>query len=81
MKISTDDCTENICNCAESKNPDEWRVNSEEHGNCFWRYLRDNPRTHTLQEVADLLGMSISAITNIEKKALKKVSKRLKRKL
>lgn len=81
MKISLEKCNEKVCKCSEIEDPDEWHVNSKEHGNCFWRYLRDNPRPHTLQEIADLLGISISAVTNLEKKALKKFSKRLKNKL
>lgn len=46
-----------------------WYVRSKAHGNCFWCYMRHNVRPHTLQEIADLLGLSISAITSIERKA------------
>jgi DNA-directed RNA polymerase sigma subunit (sigma70/sigma32) len=54
---------------------DEWTVNSPEHHNCFWTYLKYNNRSHTLNEIAHLLGISISAVTALEKKALAKLLK------
>jgi DNA-directed RNA polymerase sigma subunit (sigma70/sigma32) len=39
--------------------------------------MRHNSRPHTLNEIAKLLGLSIAAVTTIEKKALKKVQRRL----
>ena len=61
------------CKCRE--NPELWTVDSPEHHNCFWTYLKYNTRQHTLNEIAQLLGISISAVTAIEKKALAKISK------
>lgn len=71
MKIAHKD----DCRCR--KNPEEWFVNAPEYFNCFWTYLEYNSYPHTLQQIATLLGMSISAVTNTEKKALKKLKKRL----
>jgi DNA-directed RNA polymerase sigma subunit (sigma70/sigma32) len=59
------------CRCNES--PEEWWVDSPEHFNCFFTYLKANLRPHTLQEIASLLHMSISAVTTIEKKAIEKL--------
>lgn len=47
-----------------------WFVDSIEHDFCFWTYINSNPRKHTLQECAELMGISISAVGNIEKRAL-----------
>jgi hypothetical protein len=69
------------CICEELENEDDWKVASPDHNNCFWTYMIDNPRIHTLQEIADLLGMTISAVTTIEKRGLKKLNRRLKSKL
>lgn len=63
------------CKCAE--NPDEWKVNAPEFHNCFFTYMRHNSRPHTLNEISKLLGMSIAAVTAIEKKALAKVARRM----
>lgn len=63
------------CKCAE--NPEEWKINSPEYHNCFFTYLRHNARPHTLNEISKLLGMSIAAVTAIEKKAMAKVSRRM----
>lgn len=56
---------------------DPWWVNSPDHDNCFWTYLRYNDRQHTLSEIAKLMKLSISAITSIERKAFAKVRKRV----
>lgn len=64
----------NDCKCREQ--PDIWWVDSPEHHNCFWTYLKYNERQHTLHEVSILLKLSISAITAIERKALKKLAKK-----
>lgn len=58
---------------------DEWYVNAPEYDNCFWTYLRHNNRVHGLAEIASLIGVSISAITAIERRAVKKLKKRLKK--
>jgi predicted nucleic acid-binding protein len=58
---------------------DEWYINAPSYHNCFWTYLRHNDRPHGLKEIADKLDVSISAITNIEKRALDKLKKRLKK--
>jgi len=55
-----------------------WWINSPDHSNCFWVYLRHNTRTHTLLEVANLMDLSISAITSIEKKASLKMKRKFK---
>lgn len=54
----------------------DWWVNSEAYHNCFWTYLRNNPHPHTLNEIANLMGVSISAITSIERKAMEKLGRR-----
>jgi hypothetical protein len=59
------------CRCSE--NPEDWYVNAPAYHNCFFTYFKANARPHTLQEVANLLNMSISAVTTIEKKALEKL--------
>lgn len=70
------------CKCGSESTPlreeHRWYVRSSRHMNCFWTYLRHNNRGHTLSEVADLLGLSISAITSIEKKAFAKIRSRIK---
>lgn len=55
-----------------------WFVKSPDHMNCFWTYLRHNTRPHTLSEIAELLEVSISAITSVEGKALKKMRNRVR---
>lgn len=64
-------------NCKCNENPDEWYVNSPEYHNCFFTYMRHNARIHTLNEISKLLGMSIAAVTAIEKKATEKMKRRL----
>jgi hypothetical protein len=59
------------CRCQED--PEAWKVNAPEYYNCFFTYMRYNARCHTLSEIANLLGMSIAAVTSIEKKALNKL--------
>ena len=56
----------------------DWYVNSPDHHNCFWTYIRHKEQPHTLNEIAKLLNLSISAITSIERKAYKKLKYRLK---
>lgn len=63
-------------NCKCKSDPDAWFVDSPQHHNCFWTYLKYNNRSHTLHEVALLLKLSISAITAIERKALKRLSRK-----
>lgn len=58
---------------------DEWWVDAPEYHNCFWVYFKHNSRSHTLLEISKLLRLSISTITSIEKKALNKFKKNLKR--
>lgn len=58
---------------------DEWYVNAPNYSNCFWTYLRHNVRPHGLAEIADLIGISISAVTAIERRAVRKLKKRLKK--
>lgn len=64
-------------NCKCNENPDEWRVNAPAFYNCFFTYMRHNARPHTLNEIGKLLGMSIAAVTAIEKKALAKVQRKM----
>jgi len=66
------------CRCRESEEARlKWYVNAPEYHNCFWCYLQHNTRPHTLLEVSELLNLSISAITNTEKRALAKLRRRL----
>jgi hypothetical protein len=68
------------CRCRKNKKAKEdWYINSPKYHNCFWVLIRHECRPHTLLEIANLLGLSISAITSIEKKALIKLRKRMKR--
>lgn len=73
---------EEDCKCGAMELPlteeSSWYVNSPEHHNCFWTYLRYNERPHTLNEIAQLLDLSISAITAIEKRAFTKLRKKVK---
>ena len=39
--------------------------------------MRHNARPHTLNEIGKLLGMSIAAVTAIEKKALAKIQRKM----
>jgi DNA-directed RNA polymerase sigma subunit (sigma70/sigma32) len=39
--------------------------------------MRHNNRTHTLQEISKLLGLSISAVTSSESKAMNKLQKKI----
>ena len=68
------------CKCLKSeKTRSDWWIDAPEYDNCMWTYLRHHERAHTLLEIATLMNLSISAITSIEKKALIKLRKRLKR--
>ena len=72
----------NNCSCkfeGEGKLPKthKWYVNAPNYFNCFWNYLKSNERSHTLNEIATLLNLSISAITSIEKKAVNKMKKKI----
>ncbi len=70
------------CRCGDGEKELEkdhlWYVNAPQHSNCFWTYFKHNKRSHTLAEVADLIGVSISAITAIERRAMRKLKKRMK---
>lgn len=69
------------CRCGKAETletDDAWWVNAPEFHNCFHVYFRHNTRVHTLSEVAKLLGVSISAITSVEKKAFAKLRTRIK---
>lgn len=54
----------------------EWFVNSIKHNFCFWSYMAENATPHTLEECANNLGLSISAIASIERKAMAKLRKK-----
>lgn len=58
---------------------DNWHINAPSYANCFWTYLRHNSRVHGLAEIAKLVGVSISAVTAIERRAIRKLKKRLKK--
>lgn len=73
--MSTKIVHKDACKCQED--PDEWWVNSPEHFNCFFTYLRHNARPHTLNEIAKLLNITIAAVTSIEKKGLTKLKRKL----
>jgi hypothetical protein len=70
------------CKCRSGKIPidksNPWWIAAPEYYNCFWTYLRHNNKPHTLSEVANLLKLSISAITSIEKKAFNKMRNKIK---
>jgi hypothetical protein len=72
----TNKCVDRNCTC--KKRPGDWTVNDILSDNCFWQHMLDNERPHTLQEVSDLLGIPISAVVSLEKKALKKLLKHTK---
>ena len=63
------------CRCQED--PETWYINAPEFFNCFFTYMRHNSRPHTLNEISKLLGMSIAAVTTIEKKALVKLKRKI----
>lgn len=68
------------CKCGRNQilnKGDAWYIVAPEYYNCFWTYLRYNTRQHTLSEIAELLGLSISAITSIEKKATSKLRSKI----
>lgn len=71
------------CRCGKHKQTlkkdDPWYVNAPEYHNCFFTYMRYNSHAHTLNEIAQMLDLSISAITSIERKALEKLKRRAKR--
>jgi hypothetical protein len=71
-------CTRPSCRC---ENDPEWWVKSPEHGNCFFAYMADNPREHTLDEVAELLEMTIPSVSASERKAVIKLRKLVNRHL
>ena len=54
-----------------------WHIENSKYNNCFWSYIYYNDRPHTLNEIATLMSLSISAITAIERKALVKLKKKL----
>lgn len=56
----------------------DWWINSPTYHNCFHSYMKHNTRPHTLIEISKLLNLTISSITTLEKRAYKKLSKKLK---
>ena len=56
---------------------DPWWIDAPEYYNCFFTYMRHNTGPHTLNEIANHLDLSISAITAIERKALMKLKRRV----
>ena len=70
------DCYRIKCHCSEST---DWVINAPDYDNCYWKYVERNPFPHTLNEIANLLGISISAVTTLEKKALSKLRKKLEK--
>lgn len=69
-------CKNPKCKCLDDPS---WKVDAPEFGNCFFEYMKHNPRPHTLQEISNLLGLSISAVATVEKKALSKLKRKLLR--
>ena len=73
------------CKCGhggQKLNPKhKWYLNAPQYDNCFWTYMRHNSRPHSLREVAEIFGVSMSAIANIERSALQRFRKKLRRKL
>lgn len=71
------------CRCgsnAKVLKPDHpWFVNSIKYHNCFWTYIKANPEPHTLKQVAELLNLKVPATASIEKRAISKLKKILKK--
>lgn len=69
------------CKCGQAPEPldktHEWYVNAPDYDNCFWHYIENNERKHTLTEITKLMNSSMSVITSLEKRALNKIKKRL----
>ena len=67
-----------ICTCSEEEKKDcRYRIEYPEDNNCTLEAV-DKHGNMTLQEVSKRLGLSIVRISQIEKQALKKLSKRIK---
>jgi hypothetical protein len=70
-------CELDQCLCEQTT---DWVINAPKYDNCYWKYSKNNARPHTLNEISQLLGISISAVTTLEKKALSKLRKKLQKK-
>ena len=62
------------CDC---KDKERCRIDSPEDNNCIFTAI-ENHGAMTLAEVAKRLGISLVRVSQIEKQALKKLSKRIK---
>lgn len=69
------------CKCKHHEKPlnksHPWYVNVPEYDNCFWLYMKYNNKRHTLLEIANLLNVSMSVITSVERRALKKLQAKM----
>ena len=68
-KKNDHECSPETCRC--------W-IDFPEDDNCIFESIRKNGNM-TLEKVAKRLGLSIVRISQIEKEAMKKLSKRIKR--
>lgn len=67
--------------CKTEKVGQEWSIDSPEHNNCFWEYVKDksfedgfmNPLSQA--ETAKLMGCSPTSVHMIEKAAIEKLKK------
>lgn len=71
-KLMIMSCKKPNCKC---KGDPKWAVAAPTFDNCFFQYIAKNARPHTLQEIANLLGITVFSVTTVEKKALKKLHK------
>ena len=65
-----------ICDCC-GRNKDDCWIDYPEDNNCIYVSI-DKHGSMTLQQVADRLGISFVRVSQIEKQAIKKLSKRIK---
>lgn len=69
-------CLRPHCEC---KGDPTWIIGKPGEEVCLFQHLRKQPHPHTLQEIANLLGMSLFTVTTIEKNAVRDLRKALYR--
>jgi hypothetical protein len=67
------DCTIDPKNCPCSQEQCDWYINDKKHFNCFLVYKHFICHKHTLQEIAQKIGVSHTTIKQIEEEAMKKL--------
>ena len=68
---------EQKCKKCKNKENDRCWIDYPEDDNCIYEAIRKNGPM-TLEQVAKRLGISLVSVSQIEKEALKKLSKRIK---